>query len=261
MNEKALWFPRTTPWEAVDGELMRWSDEVRGAKPSQEETSRLVRWLLGKDDELSLAMPRAIQVYFRWLDDTLMRPPKRVSRKPFKDVMLGGELERFVRALKVTYESDGRERTAFDEWVEEHSLAWMIDRESTVRDRWKTLRTLWVAEEWSDEPLQYLTEVIDAYLFGCDRASIALCRSVCELLLKRRFGIPAGSELGLGELIRRGAAERVLVGRNFRFARKVNDVASRVIHPGTTVDLAISSEILKLTADLLEALTTRGKEL
>ena len=99
----------------------------------------------------------------------------------------------------------------------------------------------------------------EAFLYGFDIASIAMCRSLVEHALKDKLPQQPGENQELGSLIERANREKLLVGAEAEGARKVLRAGNEVMHNVSNLRKT-AQEVLDCTRIVLNRLYAKSAE-
>jgi uncharacterized protein (UPF0335 family) len=102
-------------------------------------------------------------------------------------------------------------------------------------------------------------EAHEAFLYGFDTASIALCRSLVEHALKDKLPKSPNENQSLGSLIERASRDKLLQGAESESARKVLRAGNDVMHNVSNVRKT-AQEVLDCTRIVLNKLYAKAAE-
>jgi hypothetical protein len=96
-------------------------------------------------------------------------------------------------------------------------------------DRASSLQPITITVK-NDSVKSLFLQAHEAFLYGFDTASVALCRSLVEHALKDNLSPGCGENRQLGSLIERADREKLLVGVELECAKRVNSAGNNVMH-------------------------------
>lgn len=139
-----------------------------------------------------------------------------------------------------------------------------ITRGQTVLDRYARLRPIWYNYQISDQPIRFVGEAVQTFLFGFDIACIAICGAALEQVLKdtllARGAIRKGSHDPLGgrALVDKAKNEKI-ISKSVDAAKTVIKSRNRVMHRQLKKTLNTSNMALQSVSGLLAVLDELGQ--
>ena len=160
------------------------------------------------------------------------------------------------------------------------ALRWMRETVgidfAQIESRWKEFPVIHVPQRISDKYsidgkdglFGYLTQVRLAYIVGADRAAIALCRAVTELLVRFHYARDKRDRRGLRELIQSiEDSEGFVFLKRFNLAEKVRE-ANKILHhprrddipqlPHRDPDRGLITDWIRALEEVIDKAPTRG---